>query len=305
MLIENGDTEADIFGDNTATETEILDTTEKEPEVKDSLSEVDDETPEEKEEREAAEAKLEREKRIRIPKARFDEQREKFKTREEQYQARIAELERAQAQAGQTVDVRNAQKQLDELSDKYEDLVMDGRKEDARAVRRQMEQLRDQLTEFKTNTKAEHARKAAIEDLRFDAALEKAESTFDVLNPKSDNFDEATTNEVAELMEGFILKGASRAAALDRAVRYVLGTPPKAAGKDAGDVTKQRAEDARRKAAEANRKQPGSLSKVGIDSDKAGSSAGAIAGVDIMKMSQDKFAKIDEDTLAKLRGDDV
>lgn len=283
----------------------------KEPEVKekDLLSKDDDqteteETPEEKAEREAAEAKAEANRRIRIPKARFDEAQQKARAREEALQQKILELERAQGVQHQSVEVSKAQKQLDELQDKYEDLVMDGKKDEAKAVRRQVEQLRDQLTDYKTTVKSEAARKAAIDDLRFDSLLAKAESTYPVLNPENDQFDRAKTEEVADLMEAFQAKGFTRAAALEKAIKYVMG--PAQSALPLGDETTaalraKRAEDARKKAAEADKKQPASTSKVGLNSDAAGSRD--TPGIDIMRMSQDKFAKIDEDTLSKLRGD--
>ena len=53
--------------------------------------------------------------------------------------------------------------------------------------------------------------------------------------------------------------------------------------------------------AEANKKQPPDGKNVGLDSDKAGGGKGG--DVDVLRLSQDKFAKLDEETKAKLRGD--
>lgn len=276
--------------------------------VKDKLSDDDSddttETPEEKAEREAAEAKAEREKRIRIPKARFDEAQEKARAREEALQRKIQELEREKGAQNQSVEVTKAQKQLEELQDKYEDLLMDGKKEEAKNVRRQVDALRDQLADYKTTVKSEAARKAAIEDLRFDSLLAKSESSYPALNPDSDSFDQAKTEEVAELMEAFQAKGFTKSAALEKAVKYVMG--PVQSALPIGDETSstlkaKRAEEARKKAAEADKKQPASTSRVGLNSDAAGSRDSS--GIDIMRLTQEKFAKLDEDTLSQLRGD--
>ena len=37
--------------------------------------------------------------------------------------------------------------EIDKLQDKYEDLILDGKKDEARKVRRQVEELRDELSE--------------------------------------------------------------------------------------------------------------------------------------------------------------
>jgi hypothetical protein len=66
-------------------------------------------------------------------------------------------------------------------------------------------------------------------------------------------------------------------------------------------LAEERARKAREKAAEANRRQPAGTSGVGLDSDKAGKMSEM--GIDVMRMSQDKFAKLDDETKARLRGD--
>ena len=78
--------------------------------------------------------------------------------------------------------------------------------------------------------------------------------------------------------------------------------PPLA--KEGGKVlAEQRAKAAREKAAEADKKQPPDGKNVGLDSDKAG--GGKDGDVDVLRLSQDKFAKLDEETKAKLRGDEL
>lgn len=265
------------------------------------------ETPEEKAERERLEAEEKAKKNIRIPKYRFDEAQEKARRREAALQEEITKLKAGQAtSAGQKAE-GELRKKIDELSDKYEDLITDGKKDEARKVRKQLEEARETLLEHRTTTKSDAARNAAIAELKFDSALAGVEAKYAELNPDHDSYDEDKTNEVAALMDMMIKSGVQRAKALNDAVKYVMG-PEKAAGKDDGDKTKQtaqeRAEAARKKAAEADKKQPANTNKTGLDSDKAGKS-GEGNGVDVMRLSQKDFAKLDEDTLAKLRGDTV
>jgi hypothetical protein len=268
------------------------------------LSTEGEETEEEKAERLRLEAEEEKKKRIRIPKSRFDEAISKAKQRE---QALLEEIERLKGglQASATVKAVNEMRtKIDELQDKYEDLILDGKKDEARKVRRQIDALRDDLTEYQTNTKSEAARRAAIEEMSYNAQLAGYEAKYPALNPEHEDFDEDKTNEVATLLNAFVKAGMKRPDALSKAVKYVLGSPPAASKGDSGDKAKelaeQRAAEARKKAAEANKKQPPDGKNVGLDSDKAGGKSGDI---DVLRLSQDKFAKLDEETKARLRGD--
>ena len=267
-----------------------------------------EETAEEKAERERLEAEEEKKKRIRIPKSRFDEALGKAKQREQALLDEIEKLKGGQQASATAKAVKDMRAKIDELQDKYEDLILDGKKDEARKVRRQVDELREDLTEYQTNTKSEAARKAAIDEMSYNAQLAGYEAKYPALNPEHEDFDEDKTDEVATLLNAFVKAGQKRADALAKAVKYVLGAPP-AAGKggDDGDKAKeladQRAAEARKKAAEANKKQPPDGKNVGLDSDKAGGGKGG--DVDVLRLSQDKFAKLDEETKAKLRGDTI
>lgn len=264
-----------------------------------------EETPEEKAERERLEAEEERKKRVRIPKARFDEALGKAKQREQALLEEIEKLKGGQQAAATTKAVSEMRTKIEELQDKYEDLILDGKKEEARKVRRQVDALRDELSEYQTSTKSEAARRAAIDEMSYNAQLAGYEAKYPALNPEHEDFDEDKTDEVATLLNAFVKAGQKRADALAKAIKYVMGNPP-AKGDDKDDAAKKaadaRAAEARRKAAEANKQQPPNGKNVGLDSDKAGGGKG---DVDIMRLSQDKFAKLDEETLSKLRGDEI
>ena len=266
-----------------------------------------EETPEEKAERERLEAEEEKKKRIRIPKSRFDEALGKAKQREQALLDEIEKLKGGQQASATAKAVKDMRTEIDKLQDKYEDLILDGKKDEARKVRRQVEELREDLTEYQTNTKSEAARKAAIDEMSYNAQLAGYEAKYPALNPEHEDFDEDKTDEVATLLNAFVKAGQKRADALAKAVKYVLGAPP-AAGKGGDDdkakeLADQRAAEARKKAADANKKQPPDGKNVGLDSDKAGGGKGG--DVDVLRLSQDKFAKLDEETKAKLRGDTI
>ena len=266
-----------------------------------------EETEEEKAERERLEAEEEKKKRIRIPKARFDEALGKAKQREQALLDEIEKLKGGQHASATAKAVRDMRDEIDKLQDKYEDLILDGRKDEARKVRRHVEALRDELSEYQTNTKSEAARRAAIDEMSYNAQLAGYEAKYPALNPEHEDFDEDKTDEVAALLDAFVKSGQKRANALAKAVKYVLGAPPSGKADDADDKAKEAAEkraaEARKKAADANKRQPPSGKNVGLDSDKAGGGKGG--DVDVLRLSQDKFAKLDEETKAKLRGDEI
>lgn len=266
-----------------------------------------DETPEEKAEREKQEAEEAKKRNIRIPKSRFDEAQAKARQREQALLEEIEKLKGGQHASATQKAVSDMKSKIEELQDKYEDLILDGKKDEARKVRRQVEELRDELSEYQTNTKSEAARKAAIDEMSYNAQLAGYEAKYPALNPEHEDFDEDKTDEVATLLNAFVKAGQKRADALAKAVKYVLGAPP-AAGKGGDDdkakeLADQRAAEARKKAADANKKQPPNGKDVGLDSDKAGGGKGG--DVDVLRLSQDKFAKLDEETKAKLRGDTI
>lgn len=242
-------------------------------------------------------------KRIQIPKERFDEALSKARSREEALNQRIADLEGRIQTGAKKVETSEMQTKLEDLQDKYEEFLVDGDRTNAKKIRTQIDALRDHLIDTRTSVKSDAARKAAIEELKYDSLLAKLEGDYADINPDSENYSQDKTEEVGVLLEAFVARGFTRHAALEKAVKYVLGAVKKEPTDDSDVIREERATKARKKTAEAIKKQPPSTTKIGVDSDKAG--ANNAAGVDILRLSQDQFAELDEKTLAQLRGDDV
>ena len=281
-----------------------LDGAGKEDVVKGDKLDEGDETPEEKAEREMQEAEEAKKRNIRIPKSRFDEAQAKARAREQTLLEEIERLKGGQQASATQKAVSDMRSKIEELQDKYEDLILDGKKDEARKIRKQVDAMREELVEYQTSVKSDAARKAAVDELSYNAQLAGFEAKYPALNPEHEDFDEDRTNEVATLLNAFVKSGTKRSEALAKAVRYVLGAPPEQKVSDAAKaLAEERAKKAREKAAEADKKQPPSSAKVGLDSDKAGK--GGEQGIDVMRMSQDKFSKLDEETKARLRGDEL
>ena len=109
-----------------------------------------EETDEEKAERERLEAEEEKKRRIRIPKSRFDEAQAKARQREQALLDEIEKLKGGHQAAATTKAVSEMRTKIDELQDKYEDLILDGKKDEARKVRRQVDAMRDELSDRKS-----------------------------------------------------------------------------------------------------------------------------------------------------------
>lgn len=271
---------------------------------------AEDETEEEKAEREAAEAKAEREKRIRIPKSRYDEAQAKARAKIQSLEKQIEDLTSANTGKKVRDQVAEFKKAIEDLQDKYEDYVLDGKKVEARTARQQIAQMQDELSEFRANQKSDAARAAAVDQMKFDMALARLEAAHPQLNPDSEQFDESMTDEVADLAESFMARGYQRAEALNRAAKYVMRGSEAAtsAKKEPAEDTKEviekrRREEARKKAADAAKRQAPDTAGIGKSSDTHGEQGKD--NIDVMRMKQKDFAKLDEDTLAKLRGDEV
>lgn len=275
----------------------------------------DEETEDERAEREAAEKAEqedeERKKRARVPLKRHEEilkrNREEAARREQALLQQIRELQSARGEQQQKNTLNEMSTELEELQDKYEDLVLDGKRDEARAVRRQIGEMQNKISDFRAATFSKAARQEAIETLKYEAALAKAESEYPEINPdNADAFDEALTEEVADLTEALMKsQKLPRHDAFAKAARYVLGVPKKpedvAKQRQSEDAAK-RTEDARRKAASAAARQAPDTSQAGKDADKGGKSG----SLDVMRMTQTQFkefAEKDEAALAAARGD--
>lgn len=273
----------------------------KEPETE--TLEPEDEKKAESEDTKDKDEAADKERSKVIPRERFDKAQAKAKAREEALLTKLATLEKQTANTKVSADVRKIADYLDTKQDEYENFLIDGKKAEATAARREINQLQDMLIEAKTQFSSEAAKREAVSELKYDAALARAEADHPELNPDSEEYDESLTDEVGVLLESFVLRGFTREVALSKAVKYVVGAPAKNdnSNKDGKKVLEQRQAEARRKAADAVKRSPVDLNKSGLDSDRAGRKDGS--DVDIMRISQEKFAKIDEDTLTRLRGD--
>lgn len=235
-----------------------------------------------------------------IPKDRFDEAVRKERAEKEVLANRLKEFEARDAQNRVTADFAEAQKAVKEMIKQHTSLLADGELEKAANLMEQILDLKEAVAERKAEFKADSAKNAAKEEVRYDATVARLEADFPVINPDHADYDPAVVRRVQAYMSGLMQTERMPAAqALKEACDTLLEQPKKA---DAEDVGMRRKEAAVQKAMDAKAKQPPSTKDVGLDHDKTG---GALDASAVMKMTWDEFVKLPDSKLAEMRGDFV
>jgi hypothetical protein len=197
------------------------------------------------------------------------------------------------------------------MEKEYAKLLSDGEADKASTVMAKIRSAERVMTEAKSDMKLQAFEARATENARFTIAVERIEASYPQLNSTHDEFDQPLMAEVTDLTQAYLARGLTPTAALQKAVKILLGTEttrqasatstqPRVTEKD---VAAERKAAAVKKTTEAVGKTPASLNRVGIDSDKLGGGIADAAAV--MNMSQKEFAALDEKVLARLRGDDL
>lgn len=259
----------------------------------------------------AAAAEVARAKRVRIPLERHEAVLRAERLRREALENENAALRAAQQAKEASKEIDDAEAAILEKESNYDALVADGKLPEARALRAEIKAAERAVMERRMTAASEAAQARAVEAVRYDAACDAVEAAYPVLDTKHASYDADKSAEVVELQRAYVATGKSRADALRQAVKLILGEPAKAAPTPAPtpketaqaiiDAAKAKAV-ARNVAAAAS--QPPITAKVGIDSDKLGGGS-TMTAEQIVKLSQAAFAKLDEATLARARGDEL
>lgn len=199
----------------------------------------------------------------------------------------------------------------------YTKLVADGKTDEATKVMADIRKAERQMGEAKGDLKIQAAEARAVERTRFNVALERIEASYPILNPDHEDYNQEKTDDVLDLKAAYELRGLTPTAAMQKAVTVLLGannskqemattTKPRVNAdevdvevKDGKTVAAARKAEAVKKVADVA--QPANLKDVGADSDKHG--GGKLDAKTVMKLSQAKFATLNDETLSDLRGD--
>ncbi len=251
----------------------------------------------------------------RIPLARHTEILNRERAAREQAEADLAALRKTQAVATTNVAVSALETKLADLEEKHTAAITEGDTKTAQTLMKEIRMTERSVIEQQAEIRTQQATATAVEQVRLDATIERLEMAYPQLKHGSETFDQALVGEILDLKEAFQLKGLSPSAALQKAVGYVVKpetakqeaattvTPRVTADAAAAAVTKaEREAAARKRGVETANAQPPALGKDGANSDEAG---GALDAKQAIKMPFEKFTKISDEELSRMRGDTV
>ena len=250
-------------------------------------------------------------KAARIPLERHEAILTKEREKRADLERQLAQFQNGGKIADVNAEITAAEDKITTLWKEYNALLTDGELEKAAAKQADITRTERQMAEAKSDMKIQAAEARAVERARYSVALERIETAYPELNEDHDDFDADTMAEVVELKDAYMLKGLTPTAALQKAVKLIVEprttrqeiattATPKVNDKD---VAAERKKEAVGKTLEATGKTPPSLTKVGQDSDKMG--GGKLDSKAVMQMSQKAFAKLSDETLAEMRGDNL
>jgi hypothetical protein len=234
-----------------------------------------------------------------VPKSRLDEVLNKQKALQKQ----LDDMKAAQQPAEDAPEEYN----FSEKEMEYQNAVLDGEAEKAAQLRAEIRQAERAQIQYEMEQKMTDAVSQNQQANALQQAATALEAEFPMFDSKSDQYDEAMTQEVIELRDAFMIKGENAVAALSKAAKYVISEnslvdiSPTLSGeaapkKSQDEMAKKRAEVSRKlKAADS---QPPEMAGEGaaIRGDKS---------LDINNLSEDEFNALPEATLKRLRGDIV
>lgn len=264
-----------------------------------------------------AKEKAERDEKVMIPKARFDEAVEKARRETEAAEARAKELEDQLKERQGGVDIAKIEQAIATREEALDAAIADGNKEKVAVLRKEIRNLDRQIASAEADVKSQYATAVAIEQIRYDALVSQLEQQYPSLNFDSDEFDAEEAGELMELKAAFEAAGQPSTEAMRKAVKALYRNGPQPAKKDdatetaeekeakakaAEEKAAKRKEDAVKRALEKKGKQPSDVKNAGADSDKAGKTG---TTKDVKKLSEKEYDALSESEIKRLRGDDA
>lgn len=250
----------------------------------------------------------------RIPLSRHKEILEAERGRREALEQQLSKFQQGQQVAATNDEITQLEDKLIAKETEYNKAVADGELDKANKLMREIRTMDRDINDKRTNMNIQAAEARAVERVRYDTLVDRMEEAYPQLDPKHQDFDKDKTAEVLELKAAYQTTGYTPSQALQKAIKLIM--PPKTRAQEtaaeatprvsAEDAAKAKAEaraaEQRKKNADVAGRQPPATTKVGQDHDKLG---GQISAKDVLKMSQDDFMKLDEKTLAAMRGDEL
>ncbi|MCP4210879.1 MAG: hypothetical protein GY764_05310 [Halieaceae bacterium] len=234
-----------------------------------------------------------------LPKSRYDSMKGRMDRENERLRE---ELEQMRQGAQQQTEQQQAERptldsQLAEMDAGIAKAMADGDHEQAAQLMNSARRMERQAFQEALQHTSQNTSTQAQQSMEYDMFIDQLEASRPELNAESEQFDEALSNEVVDLMQAFAARGdATPKQALERALAYTYPEgwreqpAPAAAAARSTDVGKN---------IETAQSQPPRMD-AGVTSDKAGMGE----EIDIMALSDEEFDKLTDEQLARMRGDD-
>jgi hypothetical protein len=246
----------------------------------------------------------------RIPLSRHEKILAKERERRQELEQQLTQFQRGNEVARVNTDITAAESRVIELEKKYHAALGDGDIDEAQKLMREIRVLDRDISDLKADMKSAAAESRAVERVRYSVALERVEEAYPELNQDHEDYNPELTQDVVDLKATYEGRGLTPTAALQKAVKRLMGTE----GRDqkvatevtprvnAAEVAAARKKDAVGKVLDATNRQPPGSRNVGLNSDALG---GGLNAKDVMRMGHDDFVKLSDDALSKMRGDEV
>lgn len=250
----------------------------------------------------------------RLPLARHKEILDKERAARAAVETELQNLKKGQVVANTNEQITATETAILALEKNYTSLLADGELDKAAAVMAQIRASERAIIEAKAAFTTQAAEARAYERVRYDTTVERLQEAYPALNDDHDDFDSELTGEVMELQAAYRTQGYTPAEALQKAAKVLMGAATTRQQRavdtdvrvDKDDLARATTEERRKAAVTKNlgvaSKQPPSTKDVGVDSDKMG---GGLNARDVIKMPQEAFAKLAEEQLSKMRGDEL
>ncbi len=243
-----------------------------------------------------------------IPKSRFDEVNQRRKAAEsklaryeaeERVRAEQRERERVDREDQAVKDAVAAREtMLDELNDRYTELLSENKLDEAKQVRREVSKLEREIAREEAEVASQYMSQETVEQVELNKVIDGLEKDYPEFNPAEDNekYNDELVQATLALRTGYeINEGLSASQAMLKAARTIMGRRTR--GKPGSDDANAAAIQRGLKAAE---QQGADLDNVGKDSDSAGVKGDL---PDPNKLTFEEFEALPESKKARMRGD--
>ena len=229
-----------------------------------------------------------------VPKSRLDEVLAKQKALQKQ----LDEMNKAkQQQVENAPEYDFASKEAE-----YQELVLNGEAEKAVQLRNEIRNAEKEQFMFEVQQKMGQTVQQSQEMTALQQKANEIQAKYPILDENSASFDADLTQEVLDLRDAFMIQGFSGSDALQKATDYTLAVKKPELLRSTSTIQPKvdNTLTEKKKVANINKKlqasdsQPPQMKGEGARVDKK---------VDLLKLSEDEFAALPEETLRRLRGD--